>query len=657
MSDQTFEELISEKFSQLSEFIDETVGKHPEYDPLNNRLKDLSQFEAIKEFGNFSTHRKKELLVELACSKVLANLINLRDASNDYNYKHIALVVEMGFYLKQIGLARFDLPYLLTQIAINELPVDWLLRFWSFFEYRIHEYRDIRPGEALAPTRSAGVTMIITLNLKLRELRRNNEPRRDLLKDKVLYLTSQIFPLFDRCFINKKFEHNMDSKNEHPIPKGDKGLFYSFWDLQEFFQDPISFVKSFNHTDSLKGQIFSVIEHLRRIEHKKCGPLPGSQAFRQRSVTDTDNTLERYERQDLSESQRVQLLALANRDFSPLFFIDKEKFYEQLEGDASLRKIVWIQLYIVSGYLNYILQGRFTRSSVNSKIDKFQEQYGKRGQLIFLKDVQQDTRRILQHCYPGLMRCLRIYDIIGLYHVNQRLQNYKTFDTYFEELALDDEFWDSMKKRTTIKQRYWAKYGTSEISKHWLINTGLELLEKEDSKGSVAGIGKELESLRDEDKDNELHTWKALRLAKNVHLFKFNQVNDAIGFEGLFDPDLKKEFDDKVAKLDEEKEALYQKLELEDQEREKDSSDVKKQIETRKLEEESKRKELEFLRREEELKREIIRKNRENSSDQEDLINKKRKASQELTDVNAKKSKTEIQGTSSAGSILDDLPY
>lgn len=639
--EESLESLISEQSQRISDFIEE-LAQPESFDPLNRPLTDLSSSASISQFDDMG---QKELLVELSCSKVLATLIQLKEPSNDYNYKQIALLCDLAFYLKSIGQARFDLPYILIMMIINENSVNWLLHFWPYFEWRTSALKELRPAEKLVPTRSTGVSMVITLNLKLRELRKNNESRRDLLKERVLSLSSDIFPLFDRCFINKRFEQNGDTRGEHLFKSDDKAIFHSFWDMQEFFQDPIRFVDSFSRPEGLKTQITTVLDHIRKIEEKTYGQI----GHKRKRANAPNNSVERYERLDLSDSQKNELLTLANRDFSPLFFINKEKFQEQLEGDASLRKTFLVQMYITSGYIAQILQGQFVKS-LNAKVDSFQNKYGKRSQWGFLLTLPQDVRKIIQHCHPELMRTLMISNVQQVYHVNQILTNYNDFDKFYGNLVLDDEFWNSFNKRVAVKPRFWAKYGTSEISRHWTIATGLHRLVSE-TNGSLEDMERELNGFRSSKGD--LSTWKALRVAKNIHLFKFNKVNDSTGVEGLYEDSLKDKFDQGVQADEQRTEEKFIKLEAESTVIQEEVSDVKRELESRKADDELHRKEMELMRRAEELKRGSS--GGRQGEEEEGPVDKKRKSSVEL-ESDAKRARNSSSRGISSGAV-EDLDY
>ncbi|CEP21563.1 unnamed protein product [Cyberlindnera jadinii] len=666
----SFEDIINDKVGSITDYIEEYLESHEEFDPFNltPTLTDLSLFDEQYGFKEV-TEGGKNLYMELTFSKVLANFINLRDSENNYNYRQISLLLELSLYLKKNGEARFDLPYILVCHIISGLTVTWLLEFWPYFDLRSAELAMLKDNERLSPTRSSGVTMMIMLNLKLRELNCNNEPKRDLLKDRILLFTAQIFELFNRSTINKRFDQNLNLKREHHLDRNESGSFFSFWDLQEFFQDPLHFIQSFSRPESCRTQIESAFDTVRRIEEK----IRNSPGFARKNKP-RGNSLEIYEAVHFTDEQKARLVEYSQRGFNPLFLIDKEKFNEQLENDTSFRKIFLVQLYISLAHVNHILFGEVDRI-VSRQFERFKSKYTP-SSLGFFKDLLNNVKALLKRIYPELAKTLSLLEEQQLSLLNQKAVNFKSFDVLFEDFALSDDFWDTYKKTIAIKPRYWAQYGTAEISNHWKIKTGLELLVTDKSKGTRKDIEQTLETLRERAKDSfgqehDMLQWKALRLAKSIHLFKYAHTNASTGVEGLFDPSLKNSFDQEVSNKDEEKENMYVNLEEAESKRQRQLDDVKKQLELRKSEEEAKRKELEALRHTESQQKpsstaaEVAGSDREGSEEHgDDNIEKKRKASSEELTGSPDNKRQRVQHDSSRTdtavsnpSILDDLPY
>lgn len=585
---QSLEEHIYEVSELIEDYVNDFVEKKEWFDPINNPITEFSEFKENNIVG--AIKEEKNLVLELSSSRVLANFIDLKTSENDYNLRQTAALIDFSFYLRKEKESRFDLPHLLIAAIIRETSVDWLLKFWSFLDLRADLIKYGKDDELLQAHRFPGTTLIIALNLRLKQLEYNNETNRDFLKANILTLSSKIFPITDKYLMNKRFDFNQDIANKYilrNISQRRSLAYNAFWRLQPALANPIEELTSERAISDFMDNISKVYQTIYDIEASQHGPLQGAQS-QPKDRTD-DNTLETYNRANLIESKRDELRDFySHKEFNPSFFINERRFKEQLEKDEFLRRTVLSQLFIFSCWVTNLSDSPEVQSNpkiANHKLKRFSRMI----KVAHFLGLKKDIQYIFQSLDKKIFFVHQQLSLAEAKVLHLKLTQYKDFTRVYESLKVDDELYTKYDKIKGFRGRNFHEYGTPQISRHWKTATGLDLLAKDISKGTPDQMDQELERLRDSVKNSEdedvknLNSWKALRLARKNHLFKFKQINESTGLEGLFDPSLKEEYDKKKqvedAKHQKEEEERQAKLKIEEEERKQE--DLKRQEEER----------------------------------------------------------------------------
>jgi len=563
----TLEEQIHEVSELIETFVEGIIEKNKDFDPINNDVINFDIFKHHNINNGIKTESLKNLIVELSLSRVLSNFIDLKTSENDYNLKQIATLIDVSFYLKKNGDSHYDLPYELIKCVIKETSVDWLLKFWNYFNMRIELIKNTKDDEVLQTTKHPGADFIITLNIMLKRYEYNNEPKREELKSNILILTSKLFPISDKHLINKSFNFNNERINEIKFNcKQIRSNFKKFWNLQYFFIDPIKKLDNDSKFQMFLREVDDVYQMIYEIENKENGPLNGGPSSKEKfRDAGSDNTLKNYIKSNLTKSKIEEIKNFYfKKEFNPSFYINETKFDEQITKDQTLRRVVLFQLYFFTCSMISLVNDT---DIINNKKYENKPIYG------FVKIIQRKEKQLNQ-----LKRDIQfIFQSLDkrIFFANQqmasseitflqlKIQQFKEFgENIYQECKVDDdkdydELISIFNKYGEFKKKFWAQYGTPAITKHWKIPTGLKLLVKDNGEGtSFERINQELGKLRNEIKNstdmdvNNLNSWKALRLARKIHLFKFKHVNESTGVEGLFDPSLKEE-DDKKRQIEE----------------------------------------------------------------------------------------------------------
>jgi hypothetical protein len=517
----------------------------------------------------------------------------LRASDNGQNYNHIALLIDLSFYLAEKGLFPFQTSLGLIKRLFNELPSEWLLEFWPYLHLRTPYIKEKEPD--LAPNRGAGISLIVAINTKIDQLYENNEKSRDYLRSRLLKLRADLFPTFHTLLINKNYEVNYERANESSVSKEAKGsLFYAFWELQIFFQDPYDIFADrparriplrilSQHLETVHGAIF-------RIEKEKNGP------FSDRNTDpESDNRLEIYHRDDLTSEQKKSLQEFYdNKEFSPSFFVSEDKFKDQLRNNDTFRRTILTQMLISCSFIDSVLtklplKPRKDAKPLHHKIVSLRANITKQ-QANEIVSTKLKVLELLKHIERRqLFSTRQVVELSEVYFLNQKTQFFIDFTNEFSAFEYDDKLKEVIVKRSSFKPRFWAAYGTAQITRHWKEQTGLDLLAKDESIDWRDEIEQNLETLKSKIHDGEskdLNNWKALRLARRTELFKFKHANDETGIDGLYDLSIKTRLDEERSKKDEETKVEEDKLKEEQRiqrlEEEKDTDDDKK----RKLSEE-----------------------------------------------------------------------
>lgn len=581
------EDQIYEVSELIENYINDFVEREVDVDPINTGLIDFTKFNGNTITEAIKLEDSKELILELSLSRVISNFLSLKTSENGQNLKQIATLLDFAFYLKQNGDGQYDLPLVLVIIIIREAPVDWLLNFWGYFDLRIENIKSTKDNQVLQGTRYPGSSVIMSLNLRINQFENNNEPQREVLKSKMLTLTSRIFPFADRFLINKKFDINTERANEIRYKRAVRNpSFNAFWRLQNVFNNPLTAFDIPRKIDDVFADMDSVLRLISDIESKIRPHTPlNKRGFKEPSF---DNSIENYTRLNLSSAKKDELKEFySNKEFSPSFLINEQKFNEQIKQDENLRKVALLQMFILCSFLISLVTDTNVMTDPKFAVHKFRR-FAKSLQprISALLQFKKELQFLFQSIDKRIFFCNQQLAISELTFLKLKLDNFKDYEKIYEEIKADDDILGKLNKLGEFKNRFWAQYGTPQITKHWKIPTGLELLEKDAYNGTSEQIDEVIESLRNSIKNTDdkavknLNSWKALRLARKNHLFKFKHVNEATGPEGLFDPSLKVEFDKKKQEEDARREK---------EEEEKRQEELKRQ-EEEKLELERKRK-------------------------------------------------------------------
>ncbi|CCH41782.1 THO complex subunit [Wickerhamomyces ciferrii] len=572
----TLENKIFETSELIEEFVNEYVEKDG-IDPLQNTLINFDGSEINKIIDTIKEDPNKKIIYELSSRRVLANFLGLGTSENDYNLKQIGTLLDFSFYIRKIGESLYDMPYELIKGVLKEGLVDWLLKFWSYFDLRIEEIKRTKDNETLVCLRHPGSSLLITINLRINQLYGNHEPSRDILKAKLLGFTSKIFPAFDKSLINKNFEFNQAHLNTVQYQKVYKNhAFNAFWELQRAFANPSGILVSDRTMSEFMSNASLVYKKIYDAEERaNDGPLfvVGKKNYPTNTdKNDYNNSIENYTKAHLTEAKRQELQDFySNRDYNMSFLVNEKKFNEQIRNDQTFRKTFLIQLIIVLGFFSNLDDARVlddARASFNlRKAARVATPY-----LYDIRNLRREANNIFNALDKREFFGNQMLISSEFTFFQAKLKQFRNVETIYNEVQLDDELYDKLKQEGAFKKRFWALYGNAQISSHWKIPTGLSLLEKDTSKNTREEKDKNLEILREtikstEDQDlKDVVSWKALRLSRQNHLFDFKHVNGSIGLEGLYDHSLKeaddikrKEETEKLEKEEEEELAAYAK--------------------------------------------------------------------------------------------------
>lgn len=597
----SLEDQIYEVSDLIENYVNDFVEGENDFDLINDQITDFSKFNDNKIIDSIKT--EKDTILELSTSRVLANFIDLKTSENDQNLKQIATLVDLTFYFKENNQSRFNLPLLLICLIIKESSVVWLLKFWNFFELRVDLIKGVKDGEVLQANKFPGTNFMVALNLKLKQLENSNEPNRDILRARVLSLSSKVFAISDRSMINRRFEFNEERSNELEIPRSNyrRSKYATFWKLQHVLANPIKEMVSERDIQDFMHNVeesFNLIYEIEKEQHG--GPFEG---VKSKEKENHDNSIEYYTKASLAESKKEELREFyASREFSPSFFKNEERFNEQLRKDKYLRRAVLSQLYFYACWVINLSDSPEIQSGpkfANHKLKRFSRML-KLGSLLSLK---KDIQYIFQSTDKRFFFVNQQFALSDQAFLTLKLSQFSDYVNVYDDFKVDEEFYNQLEKIGQFKSKNFHEYGTPQISRHWKTSTGLDLLAKDESNGKSEQIDKDLERLRESIKTStdenvkNLNSWKALRLARKKHLFKFKQVNESTGLEGLFDSSLKEEFDKKKQEEElqraQEEEERQEKFKKEQEEREME--ELKKKEEERvELERKRKASEEEF---------------------------------------------------------------
>lgn len=583
---ETLQEKINDVRDDFIEKINAFVEESADLDIINN-IQDLTiynqKFPIPEETDNTSTGTK--FVNDVAIHSALSDLINQRATENGQNYKQIALLLDLSFYFEENELIILHGGLSLLQRLFIELPTEWLLEFWPYINNRVPYIKEKNPG--LTTIRTPGLTFIIAINNRIDLLIGNNEKNRDILRSKLLSLTTDLFPTFNSYLINKFYDINTERLKDSQCNKNtrDKSLFHAFWDLQSVFQDPYhAFDRSQRRSRfSIFQNMERVVEEIYKIENELHGPFqglgkPGA------NDAESDNSLKAYKRTDLTEEQKNNLQEFYDKkQFNPSFFVSEEKFNDQLRNDESFRRVIATQMLITLGFIDIVISKLPVNKGRNAKPlpfklqairDEFSKQEERRLVQIKINILELFSNIEKRQFFIGR----QIIEFSELYFASQKTQLFTDFANEFSPFECDEKLKEIILKRETFKPRFWAAWGTAQISKHWRTPTGLELLQSDKDDDWKKQFSSNLEKLRDLVQKNnakDLNNWKGLRLARRTELFKFKQADEETGIDGLYDPSIKQGLDE--IKRKEEEERLEKEAKLKEERAKQKSEEIEEQ--------------------------------------------------------------------------------
>ncbi|KAH3673689.1 hypothetical protein WICMUC_003505 [Wickerhamomyces mucosus] len=578
---------------KIQDYIDELIEKNEQLDPIANPFTSelFEDFDKLTGEVEGLTQDQTNLLVELSFARALSDLLNRKES-----LIKVGLLIDLSIVFKEHGKAYYDILVLLIDYVLKYFTIDKLLEFWNFIDLRVEQIRFLEGKRylTLLKDESQPISLknvphpdkiiFMDINIKLKHLHKSNEPNRDILSAKLLKLSSDIFTPFSKGLINSQFKVNSERTDEYKITNDSakrKTDFQTFWRLQTYFKNPYGISKT------VSG-LFDVLNDLTQI-FRLISNLEADNPERRIRDADPDNRAEQYNRIDLSEENRLELQKFYDsKEFNPSFMVNEARFQEQFKNDYLTRRTIMYQMYILIGFYYQLLTDRDSNKTVLES---------NRPEFIEISRLKTNRRLVdavgdLKRKFGNMLKSIekRVFFVAAQardntegYLLVNKLSDFKFLLKTFQFYNLDDVFLEKFDKQTRFPVRFWAKFGTSEISNHWKIETGLEKLEKQDFDYDLVDLPSQITKLGDELEQNpqlkELNTWKALRLARRFDLFKFKHVDGFTGLQGYFQPELKDQLlatrKEKERIEKEEKETEKEKEKQEREEKEKDQQNGK----------------------------------------------------------------------------------
>lgn len=494
----------------------------------------------IGKLQELNTGTNQNLIVELAALRTLANLINDRDGENEFNSLKMGYLIDISFFLKKLNFCHYDLPIQLLCSVLLDLDTDWLLKFfWKFLSLRIELFKVLQTDSNLnlSVVKHPGTLLIFVINYKIESLNLNNEKSRDLLKLNLLNLITDLFPHFDKLLINKNFEHNSngllnfrDKTARRDYGNNNNSNFYAmkdYYDLQRFLVNPL--------TPQLKSNLRLLSDFvLKVLLNFKSRNAANSNIYRFTEKKD-DNSTENY---------------LKNRNLESVSYYNEKQIHElyQLFNEGSIistlrsskgpRKTMITQLYL---FINHLLNIYYDSSSTSSSQQLKTYKQTIKFALHDLLDLKRKLINEVDKATASTLSTISTSDVMWQDHVNS---NFAKFGLEISEFRAADV---DLAQNFEVKKKFWAAWGTPQLSRFWKTETGLGLLVEKSQDGSTEAQG------TGDEQDTEADDWIGLRNNRRSQLFQFKNVNSATGVKGLSDAALKAEYDKQRASREQEK--------------------------------------------------------------------------------------------------------
>lgn len=653
MESETLEEkiqLTSEKLNEFVEALDEI-----DTEPLGSVVSDSAHAEELTQLIQV-LHDSDNLVCEIAFFTTLSSLVSLGGVKSQ---KQVGVLLDLAIHAKQQEAVLFDVPHLLFADIIQMCDVEWLLKFWSFFETRADAFVLQQPPKHPFPL------VLRATKSKLDDLAANNEPSRDILKSKIIIFVRSMVPKEDRFLSNLSFSQNTLVEKEVSYKSQNdsdpRSHFNTYWRLQRIFMDITGQINGLAGVRYLEEDMEQLLTYFESIEDKNGRDKPRTPVVHVLAAKE-------YNRDDLSEERRAELTKVyESKHFTPTFMVNKIKFADQARQDISFRQTFYIQCLFLTSFLLDVTSPKISSKLADVKkpgaaLPKFVTKF-RHNDFKGMRGLHAKAERILKKYHPLLMNAIDtasqeeldfLHDKIDL-ALKKKPTPADTKSKTFTDATFDEKAQENWAKVMKIPKRTFHKWGTPLISKVFNAKNSMKDLEVTPGAKSEDKVLEQIEhyrSLINEDEGSkELNTWKGLRLARTVLLSKFDQVNQKIGLEGLYDPSLKAAYDverEKLLAKEREEDERREKEEAERLEEDKRKEEEKKDLE---IEKEAKRAEFEKQRLENAASRGCTG-IKEDDDEDPDTMERKRKAEEKFQD-DKKRVKREQSSRPSSRDITD----
>ncbi|GME69560.1 unnamed protein product [[Candida] boidinii] len=271
----------------------------------------------------------------------------------------------------------------------------------------------------------------------------------------------------------------------------------------------------------------------------------------------------------ISESYR-------NKIFECEWILSDEKFRQQTRLFKNRRSILSQCFLVLQFFINCEVDNwgkmiadankKFeTKKSLVNTNFKFPVMLTNKNVAIYLKDLQTD---IINHYREYDLEYAEILEYIGMVcepmWIIWKLRQFVTDDLQLNVIdpGKKRKYDEYIENCQVNKKNYGFNMGTAKLSSIWKIKTGLTNLKQKDARYNLEELlddykmdlyrldseinntdGKNPTQLKEWKEERERLNWKAMRVAQRLGYWtKFNQTNEEIGVEGLFDSELYAEF-------------------------------------------------------------------------------------------------------------------
>lgn len=189
--------------------------------------------------------------------------IDVESSVSPFNFDLIFEILDLSIVLSKTQEILQSLTFLLIEDLIDLLTVKNAEKLFDFIYSRFDKL-----SENLEPNKGKGLIILRFCNEFLKRLSKLENAE---TCGKILILLSQIFPINDQSGINKKGEFNVENKTvfsrDDDSMEVDNDIYNRFWELQQYFSDPIILLDSSKFVEFEK-KVDSVLATLENTQQQ-----------------------------------------------------------------------------------------------------------------------------------------------------------------------------------------------------------------------------------------------------------------------------------------------------------------------------------------------------------------------------------------------------